>query len=508
MMAGHRLKRWLYLTHRWLGIVSCLFFVLWFASGLVMLYVPFPSLTAGERLAGLAPIDWAQVRLGPRAAMDALPISLPPREMVLEMRGDAPVWRIARWENEPLTVSALDGRQPGPAGEAEARAIARSFGKAPVAALRRIHSDQWTVSGGYDGDRPLWKAELAGPGGRILYVSSVSGAVVLDTRARERFWNWLGSVPHWLYPRALRAEQPLWRQVVIWVSGPCVVVAVTGLWIGLLRARFGKRRFKGGRMTPYHGWMNWHHVSGLVGSLFLILWIFSGWLSVDPGRLFASGGIGAEAMAAYGGRGSVATIDPARLAAVARGAHRVTLAGAAGQGVLRVARPGASDRLLDARTLAPLRPDPAAIRAAAARLVPGAKIAAVDHLTAPDAYWYGVNAPPPLPVLRVRFDDSAATWVHIDPATGAVHGDMDARRRVYRWLFDLFHRWDWGPFLAHPPARELLIWFMSLAGLISSVSAVYVGWKRLVHVRAHGKRRVAAAGRATARRGDGALGPR
>lgn len=51
----------------------------------------------------------------------------------------------------------------------------------------------------------------------MLYVSSTTGKVVLDTARQERFWNWLGSVPHWLYPRAMRENQPLWRQVVMWV---------------------------------------------------------------------------------------------------------------------------------------------------------------------------------------------------------------------------------------------------------------------------------------------------
>ena len=63
-MLAHRLKRWLYLTHRWVGIVTCLLFAMWFLSGLVMLYVPFPELKQSEWLAGQRPIAWDQVRTG------------------------------------------------------------------------------------------------------------------------------------------------------------------------------------------------------------------------------------------------------------------------------------------------------------------------------------------------------------------------------------------------------------------------------------------------------------
>jgi len=468
----HQIKRWLYLTHRWVGIATCMLFVLWFASGLVMLYVPFPSLDEDEQLAGLAPIAWEHVAHSPG-------ISSGTREVALEMRGDRPVWRISPWDGEPYSRWADNGLTAGRANEAEARSIAEGFGKASVAAVRSIHSDQWTVGEGYNAHRPLWKVELAGDTGRVLYVSSATGAVVLDTARKERFWNWLGSVPHWLYPRALREEQPLWRQVVMWVSGPCILGAVTGIWIGLMRIRPGRKRFKGGRITPYRGWMKWHHVSGLIGSLFLVLWIFSGWLSVDPFRLFASEGISSEAVRAYAGDAPLPAPDLTQLAQNQPRAHRLVLMAAADSPIMRVQRPGADDRLLDARTLMPVQPDGERIQRAATRLVPSAPILAIDTLTEPDAYWYAVHGEALLPVLRVRYGDEAATWVHIDPATGELLGESDARRRTYRWLFDLFHRWDLNLLLAASPARELLIWLMSLAGLISSVTAVYLGWLRL-----------------------------
>lgn len=491
-MVWHQLKRWLYLTHRWIGIFSCLFFAMWFASGLVMLYVPFPELSDSERVAGLAPIDWTKVEIGPRAAAATASPSLP-SELVLEMRGDRPVWRVFDWDGGETTLLAQSGRHAGTVGEAEARHIAEQFGKAPVARIIRIDNDQWTVPGSYDRHRPLWKVSLAGDTGGILYVSSRTGAVVLDTSARERLWNWLGSIPHWLYPRALREHQPAWRQVVLWASAPCMIGAITGMWIGIIRLRAGRRRFKGGRMTPYCGWMKWHHVAGLVGGFFLIFWIFSGWLSVDPGRLFASGGVADEARITYAGRGPLPEPDLARLAAIAPQARRITLARAAGIDHLRIEQPGVADRLLDANSLAPLADREAWIRTAAAKLMPGSHIVAVKRLTASDAYWYAVHGPLPLPVLRIRYDDAAATWVHLDPRTGALLGGNDARGRLYRWLFDLLHRWDLNLLLAHAPSRELLIWLLSIAGLVTSVTGIYTGWVRLMRPARRGSARAAAA---------------
>jgi uncharacterized iron-regulated membrane protein len=469
-MLGHRLKRWLYLTHRWVGIVTCLLFAMWFVSGLVMLYVPFPELKQSEWLAGQKPIAWDQVK-SPAPSATA-------RSLALEMQGDTPVWRVAGPDGAE-SYRATDGQRLVHVGESEARRIASLFGGAPAKRSVLIYNDEWSVPGSFDKDRPLWKVSLAGDAGKVVYVSSRSGAVALDTNRRERFWNWLGSVPHWLYPRALREFPEAWRQVVMWVSGPCIVGALAGVWIGLLRIRPGKHRFKGNRMTPYRGWMKWHHVAGLVGGLFLVTWIFSGWLSVDPGRYFDRGGVSDAAREAYTGNTPLPKLDLARLAMLAPDARRVELVRGAGQSFVRIDSPQGGQRDLDPGTLKPFAADEEDIRSRAAALVPGARIEAVDVLTASDAYWYAVDDDLRLPVWRVRFADRARTWVHIDPMTGELLGSIDARGRAYRWLYDGLHRWDFGPLLNHPPARQIVIWLLSLAGLVISVSSIWIGWRRL-----------------------------
>ena len=66
-----RAKRWLYLLHRWAGITLCLFFAMWFISGVVMMYVGYPKLTPAERLGHLAPLDPAGVTVTPAQALAA-----------------------------------------------------------------------------------------------------------------------------------------------------------------------------------------------------------------------------------------------------------------------------------------------------------------------------------------------------------------------------------------------------------------------------------------------------
>src|SRR5258708_33175356 len=46
------------IRHRSLGVVVGLLMLVWFASGIVMMYVAYPELTDRDRLASLAPIPW------------------------------------------------------------------------------------------------------------------------------------------------------------------------------------------------------------------------------------------------------------------------------------------------------------------------------------------------------------------------------------------------------------------------------------------------------------------
>ena len=482
------MKKWLFIVHRWIGIFTCLLFAIWFLSGLVMVYVPFPQLERAEELASLPEITYDQVRIQPDDAARKVATDSP-QLLRLEMQGDQPVWRVETWEGEERVVSASSGVTIESVDGAEASRLASVFGNAPALQVEALERDQWTVPGRFDGHRPLWKVTLAGAGERVLYVSSRTGAVVLDTSARERFWNWIGSVPHWIYPTVLRQEPEAWRQVVMWTSGVCILGAITGAWIGILRVRLGRRRFEDGRAIPYRGSMAWHHIAGLVGGVTLISWILSGWLSVDPFHFFASPGIRLADEQGYAGFAKPPEIDWVAVGALARGSRRIELLWVAGVPLLLVYSPTRPRLVLNATTLVPAFPLGREFLPAAGRLVPGAHVASVETLTQPDVYWYEARGKPALPVVRLRFDDPAGTWVHLDANSGQVLGTMDRRARAYRWAFDLLHKWDLNFLTRQPALRETLLWMLSTIGLVTSFTGIWIGWKRLRIMKANGSHR-------------------
>src|SRR6202007_1828255 len=96
----------LVLLHRWLGIAFCLLFAIWFASGIVMHFVPFPQLAEAERFAGLLSIDLSQLRHGPDEALAAGDAGRTHRVWLVQ-GVDGPVY-ITSGASKPMAVHAGD----------------------------------------------------------------------------------------------------------------------------------------------------------------------------------------------------------------------------------------------------------------------------------------------------------------------------------------------------------------------------------------------------------------
>jgi len=473
-----RLRRWLYIGHRWIGIATCVLFVMWFVSGLVMMYVAFPALSETERLAALPDIAWERVQLAPDQIMAIAGATRYPRDLRLNMLSDEPVYRLTDWNGKRQVIAAVDGHPIEGVTLKLALAVANAHPSVVAARLLgAVDRDQWSVTARYDPLRPLFLVALGDAVGTQLYISSRSGEIVLDTTRTERVWNWLGSIPHWIYPTILRKDGALWRQVVLWISGICMTVAVSGIWIGILRLRL-RRRYSGNAITPYRGWMAWHHVTGFFSGLFVLTWMFSGWLSLNPGNYFSPRDITTDIRVRYAGHDApdIAARFFSKPQAAAVEARFVWLGGTP---LMLLADRGGNQMSADPSTGALLPISEAQIFTAARAMLPKAAMTTQMRLDRYDSYWYAHHQQRNLPVLRAGFDDEAHSWFHIDPRSGDIVGHTDSGRRSYRWLFNALHSLDFQLLLTYRPAWDVTMWFLSSLGLIISVSGVVIGWRRL-----------------------------
>jgi uncharacterized iron-regulated membrane protein len=472
------LRRWLYIGHRWIGIVTCLFFAMWFISGVVMMYVAFPGLSEKERLAALPDIVWEKVALSPDDAMKKAGTTRYPRDLRLNMVADEPVYRLTGWDGKRQAISAIDGRTITDVTEQQALAVAGHHPASKAPQLEEtVDRDQWSVTARYDPLRPLYLVTLGDDAGTKLYVSSRSGEIALDTNRTERIWNWLGSIPHWIYPTVLRKDGPLWRLVVLWISGICLIVGVTGIWIGILRVRL-KRRYASGSISPYRGWMKWHHVTGLIVGAFVLTWMFSGWLSLNPGEYFANRNTPREILQRYAGH-DAPTLTTTLGALADRRAVEARFVWLDGMPFSIFAQRDGTKTVLDATSGEIARLPQDRLWKAATMLLPESRLETRLTIGEYDAYWYAHHNDRELPVLRAKFDDDAQTWFHISPVTGDILGRVDSSRRTYRWLFNALHSLDFKLLLMYRPAWDIVVWLLSILGTIVSVSGVVIGWRYL-----------------------------
>jgi hypothetical protein len=263
-----------------------------------MIYSPYPRVDAQARLRSLEPLDWTRV--------GALAQKVPAGQgsfarFQLEMLAGSPSLRLSPVGAPPAVLrgdAAATARiAAGEAADAAARYAAYQghAGLAPVVDL--VPYDQWTV-GGSRADRPFYLVRERDASGTEIYVSSRTGMVVQATTRRQRFWGWLGAVPHWLYPTVLRSQPQLWSQVVICTSLVGMFLTVLGLIIGVRALVLSAQR---GHYSPYPGVMLWHYLTGLVFGVFALTSVLSGLLSMNPWGLMEGGDVASAQLSLTGG---------------------------------------------------------------------------------------------------------------------------------------------------------------------------------------------------------------
>jgi hypothetical protein len=109
-----------------------------------------------------------------------------------------------------------------------------------------------------------------------VYLSSTTGAVVLSTTRSVRIANYLGSIPHWIYPTPLRHHASVWRALLWWLSLLGTIGAAIGVIVGVVKIGVAIRD----TAWPYQDLQAWHHALGIVFAPFILMWIFSGFLSL------------------------------------------------------------------------------------------------------------------------------------------------------------------------------------------------------------------------------------
>lgn len=462
-----------------------LFFATWFATGTVMMYVPFPSLSDADRVAASEAVNLQALRVAPGEALAVSSGAAVDRLTLVNAVG-SPRYVLTLADGHIL--STVNGSQPAPLLDGgAARRVAQDFARSSLVVIDGpFDHDQWVVHQRFNASRPLFRATVADVAGTELYVSARSGEVIQRTTRFERGWNWVGAVVHWIYPTVLRKNFWAWDQTVWWLSLVGLATALMGMGLGIVRL-VNLRRKQGKGVSPFRGWMRWHHVLGLTAGTFLLTWVFSGWLSMDHGRLFSleiPEGAHEARLRGMSMAEAVRGISVEQLAALGD-PHEIEFTSVDGQAwlILRGGRWGISKvipvaALPDLSKAQALLPDALLLSAVRKAWAPEG-VVDIAPIASDDAYGRLRNNPLPETARRITLANSGETWVHVDAASGRLISVMDRSRRLLRWLFDGLHTFDF-PFLnGAGPLWQVLMWLALVCGFLFSVTGVVLGSRRL-----------------------------
>jgi PepSY-associated TM region len=482
-----RLKRSAIFVHRWLGVALCVVFLIWFPSGIGMMYWDYPGVSAGDRLQRMPALDGSKVRLSPEQAYATVADGPLPAPIRLNSFDGRPVYRFG---DEGIVYADTGDAQIDVSPELMLRVAAAWTGQPANAA--RVESveevDQWTV-GGVFRFAPLWK--YSWPNGEQVYVSETSGEVVQYTTTGSRLGAYVGAIPHWLYFTPLRKHGLEWSRVVIWSSGIGTFAALLGVAIGIWMYSPSKRYRNAGVATsiPYRGQKRWHTVFGLLFGLGAATWAFSGMLSMDPfpsptggpagGRRGPGGASipqtlrGQVEMTAFAARhprealAQISQLQVKELEFTSFAGDPIYLATLAGGDTYIVPVDGAPRASFDPERLINL------VTLAAGR----GGLAEIRVLEQYDAYYLDRRRERPLPVILARLNDATDTRYYISPKTGRVVGTYSSRGWMNRWLYHGLHSFDFPWLYNYRPLWDIVVITFMLGGTALCVTSLILAWR-------------------------------
>jgi uncharacterized iron-regulated membrane protein len=519
-------RKLLIYSHRWLGIVLGAVFVAWCVSGIILMYYGVPHLTAGERLMRLPVLDLSNVRVSPEEA--AAQLKEPPRRLRISMHGDRPVYRFntgrvfGRW----TLIYADTGEPVDPLDRQRAMAWLKAY--LPEQPALRYDAylerpDTYTRLPAMQTHFPLHRVALDDAAGTEYYVSERSGEAVMKSERRTRLLGLFGYITHTFF---FFRQQSWWSALLQWVSwiglAMCLTGAVVGVWRYGVSPRF---RHKGVRShSPYTGWMKWHHYAGLIFGVLTITWMFSGLVSLDiiPGIRESRYSPQQVAEGARTVQGEGALLDLDTLTAEALRAAATTVSRAFAPKELELLQFGGEPYLIAYRPptvgtvdewssrsgmdfitptpdgehvlISPLRPDrtfarfdDATMMRVARAAMPGVPTRDAIWLDEYDDYYYKTvssfdlglpRMAKTLPVLRVRYDDAAQTWLYLTPAPGQIY-KVERQDRANRWGYYGLHGLDFAVLYRYRPLWDVVVVALLVGVGVSSITSLVPACRRL-----------------------------
>ena len=479
-----------------LGTVLSILFLMWFLTGMVMMYRTYPSLSQQQRMEHAENIEDGKLKIEKCYASDSAAndqSSIFNIQSIEQVAGRNVCMVKANGEEQLIDMAT--GQTINRFSSEELQQVACQWTTATPTLIDTLNEiDVWLIGCMPFKEFPVYHYALNDGHGSELYLSSRTGRALQFTDSESRFWAWVGAIPHWIYIKQLRAtgRQP-WTDVVLWLSGFGIAMALSGIVIGIRSMLIARRRNKSVNrksvnrksLSPYvKPLFRWHHIFGLFFGFFVFTWIFSGFMSLaDAPRLIwpvhgehSAKDICADSLTIEKFRLDCAKVVAAdevkRLEWLQLGnmpfyhvwtAHDDYLVDAADSVVRHVTLDGNHCRRLveDA-----FNADDSNVSVA------------VTLLHAYDNYYVSQKRPLPLPIWHVTVGDDDLSTYYINPVNGDCRYYND-NRRAGKWMYTGLHALNTSFFSPSPTMRRTILWLLLFGGTAVSLTGVLLTVRRI-----------------------------
>lgn len=469
-------------VHRISGTFLSLLFLMWFLTGIVMMYHKFPSASREEKM----------------SKMEPLRDSLPSLKTVLEKEGlssdslrSASIYRY-------LGTTCYDfGKSVVKVDSSESYTLSDNQYIAKVVSLwcssdvKKVDTlnrlEQWIPFGRLKADFPIYKYYFADNDNTQLYISSKSKEVLQCTTRSERIWAWFGAIPHWVYFTWLRQDVETWKEVIIWLSIVGMIMLLSGLWLAIRSFRISCKQGRGVRSPYKKRWYRWHHVFGTVFGLFLFTWIMSGMYSLTK----IPDWLGREHQKYepwFKMNAGLADLDSYTLDLnTVREAYKDSLIRMEygrfyKEPYYKLLTKGGEELFVSASAtvVKPFYADSSLVRAAVEDIHKGEKVT-ISLMTEYDNYYIDLKGKMALPVWKAEVQNKDHSRYYVNPVNGSVRGI----NRHSKWQFQLYqglHSLRYKLFVGHHALWTVVMWALLLAGAFVSLTGVVLGVRYVIRL--------------------------
>ncbi len=468
--------------HKITGSVLSLLFLVWFISGIVLIFEGFPHASRKERfehLSVLSKDEFANLKV-PSASWKG--------KVNLELCNEKPVYRVF---SERKAQQVFDAETLNPVGdfsEEYAQKLASSFSGFPVKRIEVLDDfDQWVPWSYYERLLPFYKCYMDDPKHTVLYVSKKSGEIVQQTNRMNRWAARCGAIPHWIYFKNIRLQKGLWINLVLFLSAIGIIVSVSGIVVGFVRLKKGKG------LTPYKKPMyKWHHITGFIFGLFVFTFILSGFFSlasVPDWMVFVSEKQNNELEWNQ-------KLDLSKYPLVSP--LEIFDALERKNGIRKICWKTIHDKphylvyyddyqvpdiyyWQDGNIIPHKKYSISEIENLAKKYLGSSDFTITQQEKYDDYYSGSAMYYLPEPVYKIEVDDKSQTWLYINPASGEELKRHTKNTRLRRWLYQGLHKFNFH-FLKNEAEwfRKLLLILLSIGGIAVSVTGLWLSkrWLR------------------------------